>query len=782
MTVTFQLSGRFFSLLLFLFLTSSLFAQISKINISGVITDYKTGEALPGANILLYRDSLKQSEIVRGEATNKYGFYSFPSIPTGEYYIFASSIGYETTYKRIFLSDKTASVRVDIQLIEKPYTLEEVVVEDRRETDFSRTTSTIEVTPKLVEKLPSLGGETDIFRALQLLPGVTAATEISTGIYVRGGSPDQNLTLIDGVVVYNPSHLGGFSSTFNSDVLRNIKLIKGGFPAEYGGRLSSILDITMREGTKEKFKGSANINSISSRVTIEGPFDTSSTFIFSGRTMYLDKILPISDEFNSIPRYDFFDFNGKVNYTLSEKDKVFISGFYSKDNINEAPNSVDVGFDINWKNATVNLTWTNFTSSTSFSNTSLMYTNYFFSTLIKDKMPVQQPLDFFTSSEIHDFLLRREMQFFLSDDHTLKGGGEVVYHNFSTTTSDFFIEELRYKPFFGTDINGVEVSFYLQDEWTVTTDLRSNFGGRFYYFKNGDLLTVEPRASITYYILDRLVLRGAFALANQALHLISRNDVYLPTDVWYPSSTKIKPSRSIQGAVGFEVTSVDRSFLFSVEGYYKDLKNLYEYIDNPDFSFGTNIEDNLTKGRGEAYGFEFFLSKRIGNFNGWVGYTLAWTKRYFDDLNRGQFFYPRYDRRHDVSIVLGFDVSSSLNFGATWTYGTGQAFFLPISQYQIVGFNNPQNNSSAVYFENSGRDAFRLPPFHKLDLSCRYKIFISDKALEINFNIYNVYNRFNVFSKYIGYKTDETTGERIPILKQFTLFPFLPTVGVTFEF
>ena len=450
MTVTFQLSGRFFSLLLFLFLTSSLFAQISKINISGVITDYKTGEALPGANILLYRDSLKQSEIVRGEATNKYGFYSFPSIPTGEYYIFASSIGYETTYKRIFLSDKTASVRVDIQLIEKPYTLEEVVVEDRRETDFSRTTSTIEVTPKLVEKLPSLGGETDIFRALQLLPGVTAATEISTGIYVRGGSPDQNLTLIDGVVVYNPSHLGGFSSTFNSDVLRNIKLIKGGFPAEYGGRLSSILDITMREGTKEKFKGSANINSISSRVTIEGPFDTSSTFIFSGRTMYLDKILPISDEFNSIPRYDFFDFNGKVNYTLSEKDKVFISGFYSKDNINEAPNSVDVGFDINWKNATVNLTWTNFTSSTSFSNTSLMYTNYFFSTLIKDKMPVQQPLDFFTSSEIHDFLLRREMQFFLSDDHTLKGGGEVVYHNFSTTTSDFFIEELRYKPFFGT--------------------------------------------------------------------------------------------------------------------------------------------------------------------------------------------------------------------------------------------------------------------------------------------------------------------------------------------
>ncbi|RPI70207.1 MAG: hypothetical protein EHM47_12520 [Ignavibacteriales bacterium] len=627
-----------------------------------------------------------------------------------------------------------------------------------------------------------MGGESDIFRALQLLPGVTAATEISTGLYVRGGSPDQNLTLIDGVVVYNPSHLGGFASTFNSDVLRNIKLIKGGFPAEYGGRLSSILDITMREGTKEKFKGSANINSISSRITLEGPFDTASTFILSGRVMYLDKILPVSDEFNSIPRYDFFDFNGKVNYVLSEKDKIFISGFYSKDNIIEAPSSRDVGFNISWRNATANLTWTNFSSSTSFSNTSLMYTNYFFSTIIRDKMPVQQPLDFLTTSEIHDFLLRREMQFFLSDDHTLKGGGEVVYHIFSTTTNDYYIKELEYKPIYGTDINGAEVSVYLQDEWTLSSDLRSNFGGRFYYFRNADLLTVEPRVSLTYYLLDRFVLRSAFGITHQALHLLSRNDIYLPTDVWYPSSEKIKPARSIQGAVGFEVTSADRTFLFSAEGYYKDLKNLYEYLQNSDFSFGVDIEDNLTRGRGEAYGFEFFLNKRIGNFSGWVGYTLAYTKRYFNLLNQGNPYYPRYDRRHDISIVLGYDVSSSLNFGATWTYGTGQAFSLPLNQFQIGTFTNPQGNSGSIFIENSGRDAFRLPPFHKLDLSCRYKIFISDKALELNLNVYNVYNRFNVFSKYIGYKIDEETGERIPILKQFTLFPFLPTVGVTFEF
>ena len=777
----FYFPGRFFKLFPFLFLISTLFAQQS-INISGVITDYKSGETLFGANVLLYKDSLKQSEMLRGTAANRYGFFSLPSVPSGEYYIFVSNIGYETIHKRIVLSKKETSLRIDFQLIAKPYRLGEVVVESRRETDFSTTTSTIDLNPQIVKELPSLGGETDIFRALQLLPGVTAATEISTGIYVRGGSPDQNLTLIDGVVVYNPSHLGGFASTFNSDVLRNIKLIKGAFPAEYGGRLSSVLDITMREGTKEKFKGSANINTVSSRVTIQGPLDTSSTFILSGRSMYLDKILPLSKKFNSIPRYGFVDFNGKVNYALSPKDKIFISGFYSKDNINEAPDSKDIGFNIGWKNTTINLTWTNFTSATSFSNTSLMYTNYFFSTLMQSKIPDQHSIDFFTSSEISDFSLKRETQFFIGKAHTLKGGGEIIYHNFSTTTSDVYIKELEYKPVFGTDINGLEASFYLQDEWAITSDLKSNLGGRLYYFKEGGLLAFEPRVSLTYYLLDRLVLRGAFAIANQALHLLSRNDIYLPTDVWYPSTSGIKPSKSTQGSIGFEITSIDRSFLFSLDAYYKDMKNLHEYVNDPDFTYGTNIENQLTKGRGEAYGFEFFLNKRLGNFTGWVGYTLAWTKRYFSDLNRGEPFYPRYDRRHDISVVLGYEVNPSLNFGATWTYGTGQAYSLPISQYQITGFNSPHDNQTGIYFENSTRDAFRLSAFHKLDLNCKYKVSISDKTLELNLSIYNVYNRFNVFSEYIGYKKDEVTGKTTPVLKQFSLFPFLPTLGVTFDF
>jgi outer membrane receptor for ferrienterochelin and colicin len=764
------------------FQKSELFAQQKKVNLSGVVKEVSSGETIIGANILLYRDSLRQTEMVRGTASNRFGFYSIPQLDAGKYFMFVSCVGYENKMIEINLSESQATPRFDITLISSAYKLQDVIVEGKKRTDFSSTTSTIDVDPALVQTLPSIGGETDIFRALQLLPGVTAATEISSGLYVRGGSPDQNLTLVDGVVVYNPSHLGGFASTFNSDVLKDIKLIKGGFPAEYGGRLSSVLDITMREGTKEKFMGSASLNTISTRATIEGPLDTSSTFIISGRAMYLDKILPITSKFNNIPRYNFFDLNGKVNYVISDKDRVFFSGFLSQDNIVEAPNSQDVGFDISWRNATVNLSWTSFSSSTLFNNTALMFTNYRFYTLIKDKNPTNISFDYFTDSDLYDFLLRRETQAFVGEEHTLKFGAEAIYHNFNTTTSDFFIEELKYRPNYGDKISGFELSLYAQDEWLIFSNLRTNSGVRLYYFPNGKLFAFEPRLSFTYYLLDRFILRGAFAVANQALHMLNRHDIYLPTDVWYPSTRNIKPTKSVQGSFGFEATSPERTYLLSIEAYYKNMKNLYEFRNNSDFSFEADLEDQLTIGRGESYGFELFFNKRIGTVTGWIGYTLGWTKRYFEELNTGEPFYPRYDRRHDISVVLSWNIDPSLSFGATWVYGTGQAYFLPVGQYQIGGLLNPNDNTSSVYYENSKRDAFRLPPFHKLDLSLKYKLKISDSDLELTANVYNVYNRFNIFSKYVGYKTDPVNGKKYPVLKQFTLFPFLPTIGINFKF
>lgn len=777
-----NISGFVILIFFLIILTNKVQAQTDRINLYGTITDGKSGEPLIGANLLIYRDSLKQSEMYRGAATNRFGFYSIPNISPGEYFLFISCIGFESVMRKADLSTASKQFEFNLKLNPTSITLGEVVVRDRRETDFSSTTSTIEVNPALIKQLPSLGGEPDIFRALQLLPGVSSATEISTGVYVRGGSPDQNLTLVDGVVVYNPSHLGGFASTFNSEALKDIKLIKGGFPAEYGSRLSSVLDIGMREGTREKFKGTLSISNISSRVTMEGPLDTSSTFILSGRTMYLDRLLSVSDKFDNIPRYNFADANAKINFVLSDRNRIFFSGFFSQDNISESPSSSDVGFDISWTNATVNLTWTNISSSTLFHNTSLLYTNYRFSTLIKDKIPVGQPFDFFTDSEIHDFSIKRSTEVFAAENHVIKAGAEFVYHAFSTTTSDFFVPELKYKPFYGDKIGALEAALYVQDEWKISEDFLGNFGFRFYYFPNGKLLTGEPRISLTYYLTDRFILRSAFAVVNQTLHMVSRSDVYLPTDLWYPSTEKIKPGRSIQGSFGFEVTSFERTFLFTAEVFYKDLKNLYEYQDNSDFSFGVNLEDQLTQGRGEAYGFEMFFNKRIGRLNGWLGYTLGYTRRYFAELNAGNPYYPRYDRRHDISFVLGYDFNPNFNLGLTWVYGTGQAYFLPIGQYSITGMTNPYNNQNNTYYLSSAKDAFRLPAFHKLDLSTRYIFLLKDSELEINLNLYNVYNQYNVFSKYIGYKIDPETGEKYPVLKQFTLFPFLPTIGVTYRF
>ncbi len=772
---------RFLFLLFFLSQIIS-YSQFKSIDVSGVVTEYGSGEVLIGVNLVFYKDSLKTSPPIRGAATNKYGFFSIPDVPAGEYYLFISLMGYETLIKKVSLSSNQKNLRTDFQLSKSTLTLKEVVIEDRRKTDFSNTTSTIQIEPELIKQLPSIGGETDIFRALQLLPGVKSATEISSGIYVRGSSPDQNLNLVDGVLVYNPAHLGGFASTFNADALQNVKLIKGGFPAEYGGRLASVLDVTMKSGNDSKFKGSLGLNLISSRLTIEGPLSNKSTFILSGRKMFLDKVLQMIPKMGNIPRYNFYDLNGKVNYVISEEDRIFFSGFVSRDNLGEPPNNKDVGFDISWTNATFNLTWTSINSAKLFSNTSLMYTSYNFTTLIKDKIQLKNPLDFYTSSEIHDLFLRRDMQLFADETHTLKTGAELIYHMFTTTTSDYFIQELKYKPFYGKNINVLEASLYVQDELSLFGDLKTNIGGRIYYFQANKFLKFEPRVSATYYLMDRLILRGAFTIAYQTLHMLVRNDILLPTDTWYPSSSKIDPSRAIQGSIGIEATSFERTFLFSFDTYYKDISNLYDYKISADFSYGSDFEKQLTKGRADAFGFELFLNKRIGDVNGWIGYTLAYTKRYFNELNQGVSFYPRFDRRHDISVVISYEPFTNFNSSITWTYSTGQAYSLPNGQYSFIPLTSPESNTYNVYYDYSRRDAYRLPPFHKLDLNAKYIVMWDDKSLEFSLNIYNLYNRYNIFSKYIGYKKDPATKEEIPVLKQFTLFPFLPTLGIAYRF
>lgn len=770
------------AVLLFLLVCTHGSAQNKFSNISGRVTETGSGEPLIGANILIYTDSLRTAAPIRGAATNKYGYYSFLNLSSGSYYFFVSSLGYEVLMKRVSLPETGASIKLNFELLKQDVQLQEVVVEDKKRLEFTTTTSTIDVSPELVKSLPSLGGETDIFRALQLLPGVKTASEIATGIYVRGGSADQNLTLVDGVIVYNPSHLGGFASTFNGDAIQDIKLMKGTFPSEYGGRLSSVLDVTMREGNREKFIGTAGINLISGRVTIEGPLNDSSTYIFSARRMFLDRVLAAVPNTGSIPRYGFYDFNGKINYFLSDIDRIFVTGFFSADKLTNPPANTDVDFGIEWSNATTNLTWTRFNSASVFTNTSIMFTNYNFSTLIKDKFPTAVSLDFFTESEITDLRLQRDMQILYGENHTFKTGAEIIYHDFTTTTSDYFIEELRYKDGYGTSIKSFEAALYVQDEIKFQDFLTANAGIRMYYLQAGKFLQFEPRVSLSYFFLDRFTLRTAFSIAHQNLHLLARNDIFLPTDVWYPSTANVKPGRSVQGSVGFEAVSYNKSFLFSMEGYYKKMTNLHEYRDNAEFNYEAEFEEQITTGYGEAYGVEFFINKRLGPVTGWIGYTLAYTKKFFDRLNKGLPFCPRYDRRHDISVVGAYNLSDELSFGATWTYATGQAYSLPIGQYAITSLVNPTGGTPQVGFEYSARDGYRLPPFHKLDISLKYLYSLTENQIEFSLNIYNIYNRYNAFSKYIGYKLEPGTNRKIPVLKQFTLFPFLPTIGVNFKF
>ncbi|GMU89580.1 MAG: TonB-dependent receptor [Chlorobiota bacterium] len=772
-----------FTLCVLLLLASPVHAQNRNYIVSGVVSEAGSEEVLIGAYVVIYKDSVRKGNPLRSITSNKFGFYSLPALPGGKYYIFSGALGYETFKKEVELSGEKPNIRLDIKLLKTEILLSEVKVFAEKYEDFANTSGTVELDPELIQTLPSFGGETDIFRALQLLPGVSNANELSAGIYVRGSSADQTLTLIDGVQVYNPSHLGGFASTFNSDAIQNIKLIKGAFPAQYGGRLSSVLDVTTREGSSEKFIGTANLSNISSRFTIEGPLSDKSTYILSARVMYLDKLLSLIPQAERFPRYGFYDANGKIHYKLSETDRLFITGFFSSDQLTEPPASKDIGFDIGWKNSTLNLTWTKIYTSQIFTSTSLVYTYYDFKTAMKDKNPQKKDaLDFFTSSLVNDFQLKTDIQIFLNEANLLQLGAEATYHNFEVLTSDFYTSELKYAIDLGRKYKAIEVALFAQDEITWFQDLKTNLGVRFYYFNEGKLYGWEPRASLTWYMFDRLIFRAAFAMANQPIHLMARNDVYLPTDVWFPSTPVVKPAKSMQGAIGFEGTSADKTFLFTVEAYYKDLANLYEYREDANFAYTSKYEDQLTVGRGEAYGVEMFFNKRIGTVTGWFGYTLSWTKRYFDDLNRSVPFYPQFDRRHDVSIVLSWQASEALSFAATWNYSTGKAFPLPVMQYSFLTMSNPNDNTQEVFYEYSARDAFRLPAFHKLDLSVNWVFDWGDNKAELSLNIYNVYNRYNVFSKYVGYKIDEVTGIRTPVLKQFTLYPFLPSLGLKVHF
>jgi len=666
--------------------------------------------------------------------------------------------------------------------------------------------STIELKMEQVKKIPAIFGEVDILKTLQLLPGVQGAGEGNSGFYVRGGGPDQNLILLDNAVVYNAAHLFGFFSVFNSDAIRNVELVKGGMPARFGGRLSSVLDISMREGNMKKYHGEGGIGLISTRLTFDGPIvHDKLSFLISARRTYLDALLlPFSGEGSPLNgnSYYFYDLNAKLKWNVGEKDQIFLSGYFGKDMFNFKSPTSEFRVNIPWGNAVGSLRWNRQIAPNLFMKNTFSFTDYEFQTNADD-----ENFGFGLYSGIRDYTFKSDFDWNVHPNHFIQFGAEYTFHRFTPSTARARFEENIIIPDKVQYLFAHDGAIYLQDEMNLGARIKLNIGGRLTYYQhtgpferyvkneNGvttdtlvyrpfekiaDYLRFEPRASIRYRVNETTSIKGAVTLNYQNMHLANLSTVSLPTDVWLPSTSLIKPQQAFQVNAGFFKNFLNDKIETSIEVYYKHMNNLIEYRDNTSFAdlINDNPDNALAFGEGRSFGAEFFVKKAVGKWTGWIGYTLAWTQRFNFDKNLvsydGAFFFPRYDRRHDLSITLSWDVSKKVNISGVFVYATGNALAVPASYY-FAG------SSLVPFFQD--RDNFRLAPYHRMDLSCTYEIHRNEKwNSSLNFSIYNVYSRLNPFFVYFNIERDPETDAIGFKGKQVSLFPIIPSITWNFSF
>ncbi len=744
------------------------------VTISGYITEKKSGERLIGATVYI-------PEKNAGTTTNTYGFYSI-TIPASDITMRASYIGYAGFSKTISLKQ---NMELNIEL-EQSKDLKEVVVTGKKEAIHERTQmSSIDIPIQTIKSLPAFLGEVDVMKALQLLPGVQAGNEGSTGIYVRGGGPDQNLILLDGVPVYNASHLFGFFSVFNADAIKSVELVKGGFPARYGGRLSSVVDINMKEGNKNKLHGEGGIGLIASRLTLEGPIQKGkSSFMISGRRTYYDVIARPFMKGSTKGGYYFYDLNGKANFKLTDKDHLYLSGyfgndkFYATDKQNQGQlGSSSFNANLRWGNATAVGRWNHQYSNKLFGNLIAYYSQYRFVISALDRnnfTGVNEEYLLKYTSGINDIAVKYDFDYIPHPAHYIKAGLGYVYHTYKPGAQQTKIQTgtVREDTTIGTkDIYAGEIDAYIEDDIKISNALKANLGVHWTGFtvQNSFYNAIQPRVSLRYLLSENLSAKASFVQMNQFIHLLTNSSIGLPTDLWVPVTSKIPMQRSYQGAAGLAYTH-STGTEFSIEGYYKTMDNVLEYKEGASFfNAGTGWEDKVEVGKGKSYGGEFFIQKKHGKFTGLLGYTLSWTNRQFANLNNGKTFPYRYDRRHDFKIAAVYEVTKQVELSAEWVYGTGNAITLPIGY-----FNGPDGNTVQIYGERNG---YRMPSYHRGDLSVKF--FKQKKKWERAWviSVYNVYNRKNPF--YI-YNTTNAQGNST--FKQISLFPVIPSISYQFKF
>jgi len=752
-----------------------------KFTLSGTVKSKQSGETIIGATI-------RVPDASQGTSSNEYGFYSI-TLPAGTHQLAISAVGQKSVFLQVNL---TANQQLNISMDNNEHALQEVTISAKAPgtRDLASPQMGVEhLSMQETKNIPVLLGERDIIKTIQLLPGIKSAGEGSGGFYVRGGASDQNLILLDEAPVYNASHLLGFFSTFNSDAIKNISIYKGDMPAQYGGRLSSVLDIKMNEGNNQKLGVSGGVGLIAARINVEGPIQKNkSSFLISARRTYADAFLAFSkDSIAKKSQLYFYDINAKANYILGDKDRIFLSGYFGKDVLKAS----DIA-GINWGNTTGTFRWNHIFNSQLFSNTSFIYSDYEYKINIKEDVN-----QFLVFSQIKDLNLKEDLQYYAGDKNTISFGFNAIYHTIkpgeisSTGNSGIISQSLpnRY---------ALENSMYATNTWKASDRFNLTYGVRLsaftilgqgdYYSFDADgnitgskhyssgqavktYVNPEPRIAAAYSLNDYSSVKASYARNAQNLHLISNSNSGSPTDKWVASTNVIKPELADQFSVGYYRDFADHKYEFTFETYYKKMQNQVDYRNGANIFTNQPIETQLLYGKGRAYGAEVLLKKKTGRLTGWVSYTLAKTERQIDGINNNQWYNARQDRTHDLAIVAMYKATEKWTLSANFIYYTGDAVTFPNGKYQVDGAN---------YYYYTSRNADRMPAYNRLDLGATRQLKKSSKfESDLTFSLYNALGNHNAYRIYFrNNKDDASRTEAV----RTTLFTFVPSITYNFKF
>lgn len=798
---------RFFLCLLLILIP--VIAKGRDYTVSGYIRVAGSGESVINSSVYEYVNQ-------RGTSTNNFGFYSL-TLPEGKTELKFSSVGFKTISISVILRKDTT---ININLIESIELKELTVFADRRETGIRGSQlSAVEVPVHMIRSVPALLGETDLIKTLQMLPGVQGGTEGSAGFYTRGGGPDENLFLLDGVPVYNANHMAGFFSVFNADAVKSVTLYKGGFPARFGGRLSSVVDVRMNDGNNQRLAGSVSAGLISSRISLEGPlFSPKTTFHVAARRSYLDlftrplfKLIQKNTDISVEAGYYFYDFNLKLTHRFSDRDQLFFTHYMGQDVIDaQILDQYDVtedGFkegkiliDWKWGNVVSSLRWNHLFGNKLFMNTTATFTTYNFDMMMgnQDITVIDNPyeekitgarLGYF--SGIRDLAIRTDFDYSPAHNHDIKMGVSAIHHTFkpgiTVDLEGYDTEAIIKDTVYGNaNIPSVETGLYIEDNVQINDWIKANIGLHFAAFQVRDVWfhDLQPRISMRVLAGENLSFKAGFASMSQYMHLLSYNNFTLPNDLWVPATDRTAPLKSVQYSAGV-FYQWRKTIDFSVEAYYKSMQNLIEYTDGATF-FGTSgdWENKIVAGRGWSYGIELLAQKNIGKTTGWIGYTWSATRRRFDtygqQINNGEVFRAKYDRPHDFSLMISHRLNEHITFSGSVKYTSGSMVTLPMQDYR--GFS--EFDSKIPYFTK--RNNYRLPDYFRVDAGVNLNKQLKKGKQTWMIGIYNLTNHMNPFYIFVATTKypDPVTGELVSVrnLNKITIFPIIPSVSYIYKF